>query len=207
MMNQADINAFMAYQADKSKQPAYQAAYQNSAPVLAQKKQNAGVKSVADGAKAVYDKGGDQALADYYLNADPKYAVRGQTNPAKLVKAGKTTFQDVAKQEQEEMKAAAIANAKSGNTGNELLYKNGEFNFALGGSGNSSSQPQSGGQTNTQSGAQTNTQQVQKKVIPYNPGEINFNPNWSNAKDKAQSFINKNAYDFDSDNYSFNPNM
>ncbi len=184
MRNQADIDAFLAFSTDKSKQPAYQAEYQNNPAVIAQKKQNAGVKGVADGAKAVYDKGGDQALADYYLNADRKYATREQVNPAKLVKAGKTTFADVAKQEQQEMKAAAGSMAKAGLTSKNLMYPNGQFNFALGGSGSSSSQPKSGGVVTTQP---ANTQ-------PDDGSSSQPKFSWQKGKERAQNFQKKLEY-------------
>lgn len=181
MRDAGNVAAFMAYQTDKSKQPAFQAEYQNSPAMLAHKKQMSGVKGVADGAKAVYEKGGDQALADYYLNADPQYSTRGQTNPAKLVKAGKTTFADVAKEEQQQMKEAAGQYANSP-VKPDLLYKNGEFNFALGGSGGNSNNNQSGGTVSTQ------------PVSNPSDGGSSTQPkySWQKAKEKSQAWQTEN---------------
>ena len=51
----------------------------------------------------IYNEQGDKALADWYLSQDPKTVTRGETNPAKLVQAGKLTFAQAAKDEVTEL--------------------------------------------------------------------------------------------------------
>lgn len=68
-------------------------------------KKNYGAPLAKDeGAESAYASGGDQGLADYYLNdyntnlENSKYNSRGIVNGAKAVKEGKTTFEAIAKE-------------------------------------------------------------------------------------------------------------
>ena len=90
-----------------------QEAFAASPQGLAMKAKKEATAKHKEGAKAAYASGGDQALADYYLNADPKIATRAETNPAKQVKEGKTTFANAAQKEIERYNAsqASVANA------------------------------------------------------------------------------------------------
>jgi len=177
----------------------------------------------AAAAQAAYAEGGDKALADYYINSDPRTTTRNQVNPAKAIQAGKKnldgsdySFTDAANEEIKNYNGA-VNNYEATKGNYHPAYKgpgalNNTFQFVLdnpysGGSDEDSNKQQSGGGSNSQEPSeQTKTQQVKRKVVPYNPEKINFDTNWSKAKDKAQSFINNSSYSFDDNDYNFNPN-
>lgn len=83
-------------------------------------KKNYGAPLAKDeGAESAYASGGDQGLADYYLNdyntnlENSKYNSRKIVNGAKAVKAGKTTFEAIAKENLQKFDASKKKTAVS----------------------------------------------------------------------------------------------
>ncbi len=170
----------------------------------------------------IYNEQGDEALADWYLSQDPKKITRQESNPAKNVKksGGKYTFAMAAQEEKQNYDAAAASHASAGpmvpwtgstfqfaldnpyNGGNDNVNKPSTENNSYNPSTKPSFSPSTKPSFSPSTKPSFSAPQAQKKVIPFEPPELNFN-NMSKAKEKAQNFIKEKSGRFD--DYSFNP--
>jgi hypothetical protein len=131
-------------------------------------------------AAKAYASGGDQALADFYLNADPKVANRNETNAAKNVKAGKTTFKKEAQNEIDNYNAYQNSVATPAQKAGPLQNT---FQFAIDnpyeGGNNTPSKPTPAATPSGITEAQVSTKPVEETTGKFP---------WQKAKEKAQSF-------------------